>query len=240
MNTEFSEWCEITVKSESYLRSKLRHLLIDGIKSESPECHVFVNWLDSSKCAFIGFSIGCIFVPHSKIHHKKVYNFRFNEPTLMYKHKRLPMLISSSPDLLYSFNSSHQIKIPSNNNIKERLSWLPIFMNSKIEEKEQMKKILLEGISKYSDEGRKYANWLNSSECDLIGYGVNSRYIKEKGSKEEVEALWVHPFGGPTLVYKHKSLPMLITTSPTLEFNDSHIKKAKLNGYYESIIGITD
>lgn len=124
--------------------------------------------------------------------------------------------------------------------IKEFLDWCLIFIKSSSSDRKLMRKVLLEGISDYSEEGQKYAKWLESSQCEFVGFAINLQYMKESGSKEHLKALWVHPFGGPTLVYKHKRLPMLIVTSPSLEFNTSHIKKAKLNNYNDSIEGITD
>jgi hypothetical protein len=124
--------------------------------------------------------------------------------------------------------------------VKEFLNWCLIFIKSSPQQRKAMKQVLLDGIAEYSEEGKKYAKWLESSQCQFIGFAVNVQYIKENGDIKEREALWVHPFGGPVLLYKHKRLPMLIMSSPSLEFNDSHIKKAKMNNYTQTIEGITD
>lgn len=125
--------------------------------------------------------------------------------------------------------------------VKEFLNWCLIFLKSDKSSRVKMREILLKGISEYNEEAKQYAEWLsNTKNCQFVGFGVNIQYIKESGTKDEMKALWVHPFGGPVLVYKHKRLPMLIMTSPSLEYNDSHIKKAKLNNYTQNIEGITD
>lgn len=124
--------------------------------------------------------------------------------------------------------------------VKEFLDWCLIFIKSSSSQRRKMREVLLNGISEYSEEGQKYVKWLRGSECQFIGFAVNVQYIKEDGGPKEKEALWVHPFGGPVLLYKHKRLPMLIMSSPSLEFNNSHIKKAKMNNYTQSIEGITD
>lgn len=79
----------------------------------------------------------------------------------------------------------------------------------------------------------------NEKNFECIGFIPNVTYIKHNGTKEQLEADWVHPFGSPTLLYAHKTLPMLIIAGPDIMYNDSMIRAIKENQYGESVAGIT-
>ena len=88
-------------------------------------------------------------------------------------------------------------------------------------------------------EAEKLANWLKSSDFQVVGFSPNIMYVKEDGPKSDLDVLWNHEFAIPALLLKHKDLPFLILTNPALRFNDSIIKEIDANQYKAVIYGIT-
>jgi len=78
------------------------------------------------------------------------------------------------------------------------------------------------------------------NNLSLVGFVPEITYIKVKGSKEHLETMWEHPFGSPTLLYAHKTLPMLIIAGPDIMFNDSMVKSIKSNSSRQGkVLGVT-
>lgn len=93
----------------------------------------------------------------------------------------------------------------------------------------------LEGVMNYeiTQKNSEIQNFLKNlkseKDFDFIGFCPEISYIKESGPNDQLEAIWEHPFGSPTLLYKVKGLPALIITGPDIDFNDSMRNKIKSN-----------
>lgn len=74
-----------------------------------------------------------------------------------------------------------------------------------------------------------YKDLKSEKEWEFIGFAPNTMYVKESGSQAELESIWVHPYAVPALVYKHRRLPLMIYTSPTIEFNTSVLREVDAN-----------
>lgn len=82
-----------------------------------------------------------------------------------------------------------------------------------------------------SDAVALYNDLKSEKKWQFIGFAPNTMYIKEKGSEEELGSVWVHPYAVPALVYKHKSLPLIIYSSPTIELDKSVLEEIDANLY---------
>lgn len=71
----------------------------------------------------------------------------------------------------------------------------------------------------------------SEKKWSFIGFAPNTMYVKATGTEEELQSVWVHPYAVPALVYKHKSLPLIIYASPTIEFNKSVLEEIDANVY---------
>jgi len=56
---------------------------------------------------------------------------------------------------------------------------------------------------------------------------------------EMLKYVFVHPYGTPPLIYKHKSLPVLITVGPGLRWNESILREIDDNSYTDDVEGVT-
>lgn len=82
-----------------------------------------------------------------------------------------------------------------------------------------------------SDAEALYKDLKAEVKWQFIGFAPNTMYVKEKGPEEEMGAVWVHPYAVPALVYKHKSLPIIIYASPTIELDKSVLEEIDANLY---------
>jgi hypothetical protein len=96
---------------------------------------------------------------------------------------------------------------------------------------------------KLKSKNKQVENFVKDLEkengVDFVGFIPKIEYIKDKGTKMQLEALWQHGFGSPALLYAHKELPMLIIAGPNLMFNDSIVNNIKENLYNDKVCGIT-
>ena len=129
--------------------------------------------------------------------------------------------------------------------MKKYLSWVYTFSKSSSIERERMRSELLKGIRDYvtgNNQSEELYKLLKSGDAEFIGFIPEISYFRDHGRGKDLEAMYVHPFGGPTLLYKMKHSPALIIASPTLRFNDSFLRDAKLNlkSIDGNILGVTD
>lgn len=57
------------------------------------------------------------------------------------------------------------------------------------------------------------------NEFQLIGFVPKIEYIKVEGPEEHMNVLWEHQHMNPVLLYKHKTLPVLILAGPGLKWD---------------------
>lgn len=73
----------------------------------------------------------------------------------------------------------------------------------------------------------------------LVGVIPEVNYMKVTGSADHLDALWNHPFGAPTLLYAHETLPILIVAGASIMYNDSIVRNIAANGLRDKLMGIS-
>lgn len=130
-------------------------------------------------------------------------------------------------------------------NIKDHLAWAKTMLSASKETRKKWVKTIIDGIKSY--RGKKSSEdsvWLsdmiqNKDEWELIGFAINQQYIRATGDAELLDAIWVHPWGTPNLLYKHKKLPVIITVGAGIRWNDSILGEIEKNEYDDSVAGFT-
>jgi len=130
--------------------------------------------------------------------------------------------------------------------MRQLLSWLQKLMKSDISDRKEAVKIAMDGIKTWENgnptkKGQELYDLLKH-ECQLIGFCPNASYTKVSGNKEELNCVWVHPFGQRTLLFKHKDYPLLLICNSSIELNDSALRKITGNESVKEllkILGIT-
>lgn len=119
------------------------------------------------------------------------------------------------------------------------LSWVSHFLSLSASDRKAVVFEVLEALRDYSDQGEGsedktagemlYEDIINNYK--MIGVAPNVAYLKNDGSKDDLSPVWIHPFGVPTLLMKHKVLPVLILVNPGIRLNESFVDEMKLNSH---------
>lgn len=80
----------------------------------------------------------------------------------------------------------------------------------------------------------------DDSTWEEVGFAVNLQYVRvDHDNDEMLKYIFVHPWGTPPLILKHKRLPVFITVGPGVRWNDSILREITENGYNDRIEGAT-
>lgn len=130
--------------------------------------------------------------------------------------------------------------------VKDGLSWVSTMLMSPAKERRTWVKIILKNLRKAFNpkakkgETEELVNLLESSDVEIIGIAPNIQYLRVDGSENFIKAWWVHP-NQPTLIAKHKRLPLVFLAGPSLRFNETVIKEINPEKGVEeqSLVGFT-
>lgn len=76
---------------------------------------------------------------------------------------------------------------------------------------------------------------VQNRDYEVFGIVPNIAYIRVQGSEEERQALFVHAFGDPVLLYRHRKTGVLVILGASMHFDESLIEKVPFNrarGYF--------
>lgn len=139
-------------------------------------------------------------------------------------------------------------------------TWVSVILEATPKMRNKIKKSTLDGISffkanwgkksrsnteqhtlksKNPSVGRLLKDLKAEKSLKFVGFIPEVTYVKEKGTKEQLSALWEHKFGTPALLYAHDDLPILIIAGPNIMFNDSIVRQIKTNDHLKEVAGIT-
>jgi hypothetical protein len=63
----------------------------------------------------------------------------------------------------------------------------------------------------------EYLTNMLARDCDIVGLTPNINYIRVSGRPEFLKPWWIHPFSSPTIVAKHKTLPVMFLIGPSIQ-----------------------
>jgi len=130
---------------------------------------------------------------------------------------------------------------------KEHLKWVRTMLATPVKRRKEWVKTIIDGIRSYrSDDAatKKGAVFLSDmiedeSVWEIVGFAVNQQYVRVDGDKELLDCVFVHPWGTPNLLLKHKKLPIVITVGPGIRWNESVLQEVKENQYNDDVVGFT-
>ena len=120
--------------------------------------------------------------------------------------------------------------------VTEILDWAIVMAKSSPEYRKEMVREVLESLKDFSEKGENnsdksagmnlFKEFSDPDDYEIIGFTPNVQYIKEKArSKEELEALFVHPWGSHTLLLKHRRYPFMVMVNPGIRLGKSYLKE---------------
>lgn len=130
--------------------------------------------------------------------------------------------------------------------VKDGLSWVSTMLMTPAAKRKKWVKLILKNLKKAFNpsakegETEELVKLLESSDVEIIGFAPNIQYLRVDGSDQFLKAWWVHP-NQPTLIAKHKRLPLVILAGPSLRFNETVIKEVNPESGVEeqSLVGFT-
>jgi len=135
--------------------------------------------------------------------------------------------------------------------VKEYLSWVTTMLETPAKKRWKWVETIIEGIRSYrdpkkanavDDATKKYLSdaLLDESTWEIVGFAPNISYVRvDCPDKEMLGYIWVHPWGTPALLLKHRRLPICIMAGPGIRWNDTILRELKENGYVDKPIGFT-
>jgi len=137
--------------------------------------------------------------------------------------------------------------------VKEYLNWAIVMVQQAHANPDKARKTRRMWVEKIFDGLRSYRPKDSSKEAvylsdvlsddstwEEVGFAVNLQYIRVDHDNDEMLGyVFVHPWGTPPLILKHKRLPVFITVGPGLRWNDSILREISDNGYSDHIEGAT-
>ncbi len=122
------------------------------------------------------------------------------------------------------------------NGLVQMLSWVDDLLDVPEETRLQLVEVILKDIERFGSikdqptpEGKALAKALRSKEYQLVGIMPNIMYIRVKGSKDDLDPIWVHPWGLPALVFKHKKTCALLIAGPGIRWNTMALAEVPAN-----------
>jgi len=128
--------------------------------------------------------------------------------------------------------------------IQEALHWFILLLTTKSAKsyRKKMREEVMKGLHGFSLKGEKFYGKDNEAGIALVkelnenfeymGFTPNVQYIKENE-----EGWWVHPWGTPTLLFKHKKLPIVVMTNPGIRLDSNFLKEMEYNEYIRELRG---
>lgn len=129
--------------------------------------------------------------------------------------------------------------------VKEALAWVGTMLKTPQRERERWVDIILNGVvdntpAKAKNEAKNLVKMIRDGTFELMGFAPNVQYIRVRGPSSFLGSWWVHPFSSPTLVAKHRTLPIIILVGPSLRLNEATIREIEDGSLYENdVIGFT-
>lgn len=129
-------------------------------------------------------------------------------------------------------------------NFKEYLKWVDTMLDASKRERAEWVKIIMDGLRYYRQFHPKKTEWLsdqleNAHEYELIGFVPNLSYIKHDAEDADLlKAIYVHPWGVPSLLFKHKKLPIAVIVNPAMRLDDTVLNEQK-NPREDDLMGFT-
>lgn len=168
----------------------------------------------------------------------KVKHLKFTSPVVAVKHKTLPLVLavgknksvmSSGPEVSFD-------KVDSDFEIRQCLSWVDVVSRMNLSEKKNLANLILAGLVAQRKGKRSDEVWLSDfiakgREFKIVGFAANAPYINVDRKWGDTKPIWVHPWGIPALLLKHKTLPIIMMVSPAIRLNENMLGDKSMEGY---------
>lgn len=126
--------------------------------------------------------------------------------------------------------------------MKEYLSWVTLMTKIPVKARYEWLAQVIKGLKSYRGKSDKRRQWLSdmimdSGEFETVGFAANTSYVKIDGNAKELNCMFVHPWGSPTLLLKHKRLPLCVLVSASMRYDETILNEN--GGQNKQVRGLT-
>jgi hypothetical protein len=166
-----------------------------------------------------------------------VEHVKFSSPVYAAKHKTLPMVIAIADRWAPFREHGKLVKFEDSAKglgIKQVLSWTRVVSAMKSAEKQKLAQLTIDGIR--AQKSGEYPVWLSDmieagKEFEIVGFAGNAPYINVDKTFGDTKPVWVHPWGIPALLLRHRQFPAMMIVSPTIRLNENIRGERNMEGY---------
>lgn len=167
-----------------------------------------------------------------------VRHMKFSSPVVAVKHKTLPLVaaVARNRSVLSAGKDERCEEVESDFDIRQCLSWVNVVSHMTLPEKKQLVRLLLSGLVAQRKGKKSDERWLSDliqdgKEFQVIGFAANAPYINVDRKWGDTRPIWVHPWGIPAIMLRHKRLPILMMVSPAIRLNENLLGSKSMEGY---------
>jgi len=165
-------------------------------------------------------------------------HWKFAGPVLAVKHKKLPLILAVAKDnKAFTGKKNESLdSIEKDFDIRQVLSWTNVVSRMTSKQKSKLASLLIDGIGTQKKTKKPEEVWLSDfiegeKEFRVIGFAANAPYINVDRAFGDTKPIWVHPWGIPSLLLKHKTLPVIMMVSPAIRLNENLLGSRNMEGY---------
>jgi|688.fasta_scaffold1230400_1 hypothetical protein len=134
--------------------------------------------------------------------------------------------------------------------VKEYLGWVKTMLSTPVKRRWEWVETIVAGIRSYRPEKAKASDshttrylsdaLMDDGTWEILGFATNISYVRvDAPDKDMLKYIWVHPWGTPALLLKHRRLPVVIMAGPGIRWDDTILREITENGYVDKPLGFT-
>jgi hypothetical protein len=237
---ELPRWAEDFYSASEKNRTASFNASLESMKKLSGPVSALENLYRKNKAKIIGAVPYIIYYStRDSSRHSLPCFMSFKSPVFAFKSPNLSCVIITGASTAYD-NTCAANFLDKKADISQSLSWARLFADLKLSEKQSViNGTLNDMLESTKKEDRDLGVHLRDGEFDVIGSALNISYIRVNGPDKMQNTLWVHPWGGPTILAKHKKADIIIMARCGIMLNDSVLGRYKENNFNVSLLGIT-
>lgn len=220
-------WIDDVYSSSTKERIASAEELLSTLNADSEAASLNSALADPKEFIKLQFSPYIYYVPMNETLENRVRHIKFKTPTISLKHKRLPLLVGAS----YEIGDGGSV-VPIDYvkdfppNIRQILAYANTVSRMSKNEKNRLKELIIDGIRTYRKGSEKKSEWLSDyvesgRDFEILGFALNHSYINVDPGYGDTKPLWIHPWGTPSLLLKHKRLPYFMVTGPSIRLDEN-------------------
>lgn len=240
MKNRYSSWVDTIYDEKESDRVGTINAVLDSFAQKSKKAEGLADAVtDLKEFEKPSFLTHVHFVPMKGCREGIIEHMMFSGPVVAVKHKKLPLVLAIAKDnktIPSAGYAETMASVEDGFDIKQLLSWSNTVSYLSDSEKKSLSDLLIDGI-KAQRRGKKESDvWLSDfvrsgKEFRVIGFAANAPYINVDRAYGDTRPIWVHPWGIPALLLRHKELPVILMISPAIRLNENLLGNKNMEGY---------